>query len=69
MKIVILQAKEREAVKAGKRPFFLKKSEKKKQELIRKYQELKATGRLEKAIAKRRKKNAQKDRRHMPAMR
>ena len=63
----LLQAKETQAVKEGKKRFFLKKSEKKKQELIQKYQELKSTGRLQKAIEKKRKKNAQKDRRYMPS--
>ena len=65
----LLQAKEKEAVKGGKKPFFLKKSEKKKQELIRKYQELKASGGLEKAMAKRRRKNAAKDHRLVPSTR
>ena len=56
-------------MKAGKKPFFLKKSEQKKQELIRKYQELKASGGLEKAMAKRRRKNAAKDHRLVPSKR
>lgn len=51
-----MQAKEKEAVKAGKGLFFPKRSEKKRQQLIARYQELKATGRLEKVMAKRRKK-------------
>ena len=64
-----MQAKEKEAVKAGKKPFFMKKSEKKRQELIQRYQELKATGKLQKTIEKRRKKNAQKDHRYIPSER
>ena len=56
-------------MKAGKRPFFMKKSEKKKQELVRKYHELKASGGLEKAMAKKRRKNASKDHRYVPTSR
>ncbi|KAK9905044.1 hypothetical protein WJX75_008538 [Coccomyxa subellipsoidea] len=61
--------KEREAVKGGKGVFFQKRSEKKRQELIRRYEELKATGRLEKVMAKRQKKNAAKDHRYVPSAR
>lgn len=61
--------KEKEAVKLGKQPFFMKKSEKKKQELVRRYQELKASGGLEKAMAKKRRKNAAKDHRYVPESR
>ena len=39
-----VQAKERDAVKAGKKPFFLKKSDKRRAELVAKYEELKSTG-------------------------
>lgn len=39
-----VQAKEREAVKAGKKPFFLKKSAKRRAELVAKYEELKGSG-------------------------
>lgn len=60
------QAKEREDIQAGKRPFFLKASEKRKQALIQRYHELKASGKLEKAMAKRRKKMASKDHRLVP---
>jgi ribosomal RNA-processing protein 36 len=65
----VAQRKEREAVKGGKGVFFQKRSEKKKQELIRRYEELKATGRLEKVMAKRQKKNAAKDHRYVPSAR
>ncbi|KAL5552143.1 hypothetical protein UlMin_002319 [Ulmus minor] len=58
--------KEREAIKQGKRPFYLKKSDIRKQRLTEKYQELKASGKLEAYMEKRRKKNASKDQRHMP---
>ncbi|MCJ1297039.1 hypothetical protein MMC34_008608 [Xylographa carneopallida] len=60
---------EKAAVKEGKKVYFPKRSEKKRQELIRRYEELKATGRLEKAMTKRRKKNALKDHRYMPGKR
>jgi len=63
------KAKERVAVSDGKRPFYLKKSEKRKQELMAKYEELKSTGQLEKYMEKRRKRNAAKDHRYIPARR
>jgi len=63
------KAKERAAVAEGKRPFYLKKSEKRRQELLAKYDELKATGQLEKYMEKRRKKNASKDHRLLPSRR
>ncbi|CAK7335452.1 unnamed protein product [Dovyalis caffra] len=58
--------KEREAAKQGKRPFYLKKSEVRKQRLIEKYNKLKASGKLESFIEKRRRKNAAKDHIYMP---
>lgn len=58
--------KEREAVKQGKKPFYTKKSDARKQELLAKYEELKASGKLEAYLAKRRRKNAAKDHRYMP---
>ncbi|XP_010278549.1 PREDICTED: ribosomal RNA processing protein 36 homolog [Nelumbo nucifera] len=58
--------KEREAAKHGKRPFYLKKSEIRKQMLIEKYNNLKAAGKLESFIEKRRRKNASKDHRYVP---
>lgn len=57
---------EKEAVKQGKRPFYLKKSEVRKQQLIEKYKSLKANGKLEAFLAKRRQKNAAKDHRYVP---
>ncbi|OAE22190.1 hypothetical protein AXG93_3271s1330 [Marchantia polymorpha subsp. ruderalis] len=56
----------KQAVKEGKKPYFPKKSELKKQELVEKYKELKSSGKLEKFMAKRRKKNAAKDHRFVP---
>jgi len=64
-----LQKKEKVAVKEGKKVYYPKRTEKKRQELVRRYEELKATGRLEKAMTKRRKKNALKDHRYMPGSR
>lgn len=58
--------KEKEAVKKGKRPFYLKKSELRKQELTEKYDSLKASGKLEAFLSKRRRKNAAKDHRYVP---
>ncbi|KAJ7952372.1 ribosomal RNA processing protein 36-like [Quillaja saponaria] len=58
--------KEREAAKQGKRPFYMKKSEIREQRLIEKYKELKASGKLEKFIEKKRRKNAAKDHKFMP---
>ncbi|KAK7272452.1 hypothetical protein RJT34_29058 [Clitoria ternatea] len=58
--------KERAAAKQGKRPFYLKKSEIRKQKLIEKYNHLKSSGKLEAFIEKRRRRNAAKDHRYMP---
>ncbi|KAL0292916.1 UNVERIFIED_CONTAM: Ribosomal RNA processing protein 36 [Sesamum radiatum] len=58
--------KEREAAKKGKQPYYLKKSELRKQKLIEKYKELKDSGKLEAFIEKKRRKNAAKDHRYMP---
>jgi ribosomal RNA-processing protein 36 len=64
-----VQSDEKAAVAAGKKPFFLKKSDKRKRELMAKYEELKDSGRLDKFMAKRRKKNASKDHRYVPSAR
>jgi len=56
-------------VQKGKQPFFLKRSEAKKQELVARYKQLKASGGLEKVMQKRRRKNAMKDHRYVPAAR
>ncbi|XP_058106551.1 uncharacterized protein LOC131249812 [Magnolia sinica] len=58
--------KEREVAKQGKQPFYLKKSQVQEWKLIDKYNHLKATGKLEDFIEKRRRRNAAKDHRHMP---
>ena len=54
---------------AGKRPYYLKKGEVRRQELVAQYQELKASGGLVKFMEKRRKKNAAKDHRYLPSAR
>lgn len=61
-----LQTKERAAVAAGKQPFYLKKSEKKRIGLLAQFKELKESGRLDKFMEKRRKKIATKDHRLLP---
>ncbi|KAM8842560.1 ribosomal RNA processing protein 36 homolog isoform 2-T2 [Synchiropus picturatus] len=58
---------QRERASQGARPFFLKKSDKKKLQLAERYQELKKSGRLENFLKKKRKRNAGKDRRKLPA--
>ncbi|CAH8382361.1 unnamed protein product [Eruca vesicaria subsp. sativa] len=58
--------REREAAKMGKKPYYLKQSEIRKQELIEKYNSLKESGKLSSFLDKRRKKNATKDHRYMP---
>lgn len=58
--------KEREATKKGKQPFYLSKSALRQQRLIEKYEDLKASGKLDAFIEKRRRKNAAKDHRYMP---
>ncbi|OQR89354.1 hypothetical protein THRCLA_22709 [Thraustotheca clavata] len=60
---------EREAVAQGKNAFYLKRKDKKQVELKAKYEELQESGRLSKFMAKRRKKNANKDHRWLPTQR
>ena len=56
----------REAVAAGKKPYFPKRSELKRQQLVAKFQRLKETGALEKYMLKRRRKTAAKDHKLVP---
>lgn len=63
------QEKEKAAVKAGKGLYHLKKSEARRLELVARYEELKASGRLDKYMEKRRKKNASKEHKHLVARR
>ncbi|XP_016311895.1 ribosomal RNA processing protein 36 homolog [Sinocyclocheilus anshuiensis] len=58
--------KQRELVGQGHKPFYLKKSDKKKLELAEKYSELKKSGKLENFLSKKRKRNATKDRKKLP---
>jgi len=62
------RAKEKELIKQGKKPFYLKKTEQKKLALIDKYSNMKGK-QLDRAIERKRKKKAQRDRRHMPETR
>nr|XP_060610440.1 ribosomal RNA processing protein 36 homolog [Anolis sagrei ordinatus]XP_060610441.1 ribosomal RNA processing protein 36 homolog [Anolis sagrei ordinatus]XP_060610442.1 ribosomal RNA processing protein 36 homolog [Anolis sagrei ordinatus] len=58
--------KQRELAQQGKKPFYLKKSDKQKWELAEKYKELKKSGKLENFLSKKRKRNAAKDKRKLP---
>lgn len=58
--------KQRALVGDGHRPFYLKKSDKKKLQLAEKYNQLKKSGKLENFLSKKRKRNAVKDRRKLP---
>ncbi|KAF4556829.1 putative rRNA biogenesis protein RRP36 [Elsinoe fawcettii] len=60
--------KEKEAIEQGKQPFYLKRSELKKQTLVSKFEGMKSKDR-EKAIERRRKKDSQKEKKSMPAPR
>ncbi|KAL8791402.1 MAG: hypothetical protein Q9213_000018 [Squamulea squamosa] len=62
------RAKEKELVKQGKKPFYLKKGDQKKLALVKRFEGIKGK-RLDKVIERRRKKNAQKERRDMPERR
>lgn len=57
------EEKAQSVVKAeGKKPFYKKQSQVKAEDLVKKYLELKSSGKLEKHLEKRRKKNTAKDR-------
>ncbi|KAF2744469.1 DUF947-domain-containing protein [Sporormia fimetaria CBS 119925] len=58
--------KEKELIKQGKQPFYLKKSEQKKLALVDRFENMKAKQR-DKVIERRRKKVASKERKNMPA--
>ena len=60
-----LRKKEQELVKQGKKPFYLKKSEVKKQALVQKFESMKGKER-DRAIERRRRKLAARERRNMP---
>ena len=57
--------KERGAVEKGKKPYFLKKGEVKKEVLLRRFKSL-GEQKIERVIERRRKKQAAKERRGMP---
>ena len=60
---------EKEAVSKGKKPFFLKKREIREAELKDRFESLSKRGKLNKYMEKKRKRNAQRDRANMPAVR
>ncbi|XP_077192603.1 ribosomal RNA processing protein 36 homolog [Paroedura picta] len=65
-KDVALKKQQRELAKQGKKPFYLKESDKQKLELAEKYKELKKSGKLQNFLSKKRKRNAAKDKRKLP---
>ena len=60
--------REKEAVRKGKKPFFLKKGERKKLALIKRFKGM-GEKKVERVIERRRKKKAAKERRGMPMAR
>jgi len=66
-KLKSMKKAELAAVKEGKKPFFLKKSERKKLTLAEKFKELKQSGKLEKYMEKKRKRNAAKLKKALPS--
>jgi ribosomal RNA-processing protein 36 len=67
--VLLVQANLVSAAKQGRKPFYLKRSEKSRQDLVRRYNMLKDLGKLDKEIAKKARKNASKDHRYVPAKR
>lgn len=59
---------EREKIKQGKQPFFLKRGEVKKQALVRRFEGM-GESKVEKAMEKRRRKKAKKEKKAMPRAR
>jgi len=59
------KAENRKRVAEGKQPFYMKQSTKKLVELAEKYDELKASGGLDKYLKKKRKRNAVRDRKSL----
>ena len=55
-------------IEKGKKPFYLKKSDRKKQELVEHYKELKSGGKLDKYLSKKRKRNAMKEKKKLPRL-
>ncbi|CAM9153544.1 unnamed protein product [Ascophyllum nodosum] len=63
------KTKERQAVADGKKPYYLKNSDKKRLSQEQRYEGLKEQGKLGKFMEKKRKRNAAKDHRWLPAKR
>ncbi|KAK9355745.1 hypothetical protein V1523DRAFT_403979 [Lipomyces doorenjongii] len=59
------EKKEKELVKQGKKPFYLKKADKRRLVLTKKYSEMKRSE-VDRAIKRRRKKNISKERKQLP---
>lgn len=64
-----VRQEEKEAVKRGKKPYFLKEKDLRKLEVEAKFKELKQSGGVNKYIEKRRRKLASKDRKLLPGRR
>eukprot|EP00177_Eucheuma_denticulatum_P004700 GFKZ01008530.1.p1 GENE.GFKZ01008530.1~~GFKZ01008530.1.p1 ORF type:complete len:235 (-),score=53.05 GFKZ01008530.1:1993-2697(-) len=64
-----LRQEEKEAVKRGKKPYFLKEKDIRKLEMKEKFKELKEVGGVKKYIEKRRRRLAGKDRKLLPSRR
>jgi ribosomal RNA-processing protein 36 len=64
-----LHREERQKVKEGKKPFFMKRAVVEHVSLEERYKELRKEGKLGKFMEKRRKKDASKDRRWLPGRR
>ncbi|KAK7930445.1 hypothetical protein WMY93_006840 [Mugilogobius chulae] len=58
--------KQRQRANEGQAPLYLKNSERKKLQLLEKYEDLKKSGKLENFLSKKRKRNATKDRKKLP---
>ncbi len=57
---------ERELVLQGKNPFYTKKSDERTMELLHKFTELKKKGQLDKYLVKKKRKQANKEHKHIP---
>jgi len=57
---------EMKKVSEGKKPYYLKRSDLRKQEMIEKYQTLKGQGKLDRYIIKKRRRQVAKDRKSIP---
>ncbi|KAG8512063.1 Ribosomal RNA processing protein 36 [Galemys pyrenaicus] len=61
-----LKQEQRAQAQQGHRPYFLKKSEQRQLALAEKFKELKRSKKLESFLSRKRRRNAGKDRRHLP---